>query len=587
MAIRNIIIILFIINLFLGLFAYVVSKKAKYLENTAYWTAGNFLIALAYLLMGLRSFVPDLLSIFLVNAAFVFAGLIRVFGFLKLFNKTIQKKQYYNIGILLSVFLILVAWFTFVRNDFYIRTVICNSVFSLMAIIAGAVVLLNKSKKEKFISVFTSAPFFLFAVITGAKIMEWIYVPASRELFDSSFLNYMRLIASMLMDITWTILFLMLTVQRSNDKQAKSEENLKEAQKIGNVGHWEYAVAENKLYLSEQSCRIFEILIDQCETTMEKLIQFFHPEDQLTFKEELSKTDKDPSPEITFRILMHDGKLKYITQRISTRYDEAGKPLSILGSIHDITRLKLAELTLIQQKAQLLELNASKDKFFSIISHDVKNPLNMILGFSELLLTNIDTIEKKELRLYAEKIYRGSKSTTALLLNLLDWARSQQNEIVLNQVKINLTSVILECVDLLQNQAREKGIKMENHVSNEITINADIDMVKSVFQNLITNAIKFTGSGGKITFHAEYEVGKVLISVSDNGIGMDEKTRKSMFKIGETILSKGTNGEHGTGLGLILCKEFIEKHDGTIRVESEEGLGSSFMFTLPIYQIND
>ncbi|MFC2152704.1 response regulator [Bacteroidota bacterium] len=231
-------------------------------------------------------------------------------------------------------------------------------------------------------------------------------------------------------------------------------------------------------------------------------------------------------------------------------------------------------------------LNATKDKFFSIIAHDLKSPFSALLGFSELLLENHATYDDEERETYIKFINDGSIKTYKLVENLLTWARSQSGRIEFTPEKINIETLINEIVSLLTETAGNKEIKLIANTQNNLFLHADKNMLDTVIRNLISNAIKFTPKGGDITITSKTITDKnnqqfAEISVKDSGVGISPEIQTKLFKITENVTTKGTEKEAGTGLGLILCKEFIEKHSGKIWVESEVDKGSKFIFTVP------
>lgn len=242
----------------------------------------------------------------------------------------------------------------------------------------------------------------------------------------------------------------------------------------------------------------------------------------------------------------------------------------------------LLEKTVAMKTAELNELNASKDKFFSIIAHDLKNPFNTIIGFSEMLRDEITTGELNKSGEYAGMIFDSATKTYRLLENLLEWANSQRGKISFNPVPLNLGEIFKEDLRILNEMAGRKNIELINHFTDDLTIIADKNMIKTILRNLISNAIKFTHINGKVELTTIIDNKQAEISVSDSGIGMTKETIAKLFRIDSNLSIRGTENEKGTGLGLILCKEFIEKHGGKIWVESETGKGSIFRFTLPM-----
>ncbi len=231
---------------------------------------------------------------------------------------------------------------------------------------------------------------------------------------------------------------------------------------------------------------------------------------------------------------------------------------------------------------ELNELNASKDKFFSIIAHDLKNPFNTIIGFSDMLIDEINSGNIVAMAKYAEMINTSAVQTMRLLENLLEWANSQRGKVVFNPVPIKLQALFKEEFRILNDMAIEKNIDLQWSISEALIIVADKNMIKTVLRNLISNAIKFTHKYGNVNVGTKIDNNNIIVSVADNGIGMTKETINKLFRIDADLSTRGTENEKGTGLGLFLCKEFVEKHGGKIWVESEEGKGSIFSFSIPL-----
>jgi two-component system sensor histidine kinase/response regulator len=255
--------------------------------------------------------------------------------------------------------------------------------------------------------------------------------------------------------------------------------------------------------------------------------------------------------------------------------------------IYIIIRFVHKNYTLERLKAEkseirLHQLNADKDRFISILGHDLKGPFNNIIGLSEMLDDEIDTLNKDEIKDIAKRIHNSAQITNILLEDILMWARTQQGIIPFNPQILSIKDICMDIIELLLPTAKAKNIAINYSAPDKINIFADIDMLKTVIRNLVSNAIKFTNNGGVINIHAEQNSENVTVSVIDNGIGIKPEDLKKLFDISEVLTTKGTAGETGTGLGLLLCKEFIVKHGGKIWVECEVGKGSEFKFTLPI-----
>jgi signal transduction histidine kinase len=244
-------------------------------------------------------------------------------------------------------------------------------------------------------------------------------------------------------------------------------------------------------------------------------------------------------------------------------------------------QLLRAEKALKESEKQLLQLNIDKDRFISILGLDLKSPFNNILGFSEILTDEINSLNKNEIEDIARNINKSAKITNNLLEDILMWARTQQGKIPFKPQILSFADICKNILEILNPGAQAKKITVYYSAADNINVYADIDMLKTIILNLVSNAIKFTNRGGRININADENSGNMIISVSDNGVGIAPDNLAKLFDISEIITTKGTAQETGTGLGLLLCKEFVEKHGGKIWVESEVGKGSDFKFTLP------
>lgn len=240
-----------------------------------------------------------------------------------------------------------------------------------------------------------------------------------------------------------------------------------------------------------------------------------------------------------------------------------------------------AEEALKESEKELLQLNADKDRFISILGHDLISPFNTLLGYSDLLLQEIRNLEPAEIESQLKHINSAAKNNYDLLVELLIWARTHSGKIPFNPQNVSFTNVCQDTLKALLPVADLKNIRINSSSADNIIVFADIDMLKTILRNLISNAIKFTNINGVINISAQEISGNMTISVSDNGVGMEPDRILGLFDISKVISTTGTAEEKGTGLGLLLCSEFVEKHKGIIWVESEKGKGSNFKFTLP------
>lgn len=244
-------------------------------------------------------------------------------------------------------------------------------------------------------------------------------------------------------------------------------------------------------------------------------------------------------------------------------------------------KLATTNLTINQQNRKLQELNATKDKLFSIISHDLKGPLNSLTAFSSMLIKHTDSLSKEEIQMLATDFDKSLKNLLSLLENLLEWSRSQTGNLEMRPEPLHIKTLVQANVELLQQMADNKRIHIQTEVPGTLWAYAGKNQMNTVLRNLMSNAVKFTRPGGKVNILAREHEGALEIAVNDTGIGISEEIQQKLFRIEHKHSSPGTANEKGTGLGLMLCKEFIEQSGGSLQLKSQEGMGSSFLFTVP------
>lgn len=239
------------------------------------------------------------------------------------------------------------------------------------------------------------------------------------------------------------------------------------------------------------------------------------------------------------------------------------------------------EKQLKEKEAELKEINATKEKLFSIIAHDLKSPLGSVIGYADLLLKNLQKYDLIKTEEFVSNIHATAENTYNLLENLLSWVNNQKGMVNFEPVQVMLNPIIKEITKVLGTTAKLKKITLKSNVDSGVEVFADKNMLKAILLNLVTNAIKFTNAGGVVTLDSNVKSNDVEIVVSDTGIGIDDATLKNLFKLHKGRSNPGTKGEKGSGLGLLISKDFIENHNGSIYAESKLGVGSRFRFILP------
>lgn len=255
-------------------------------------------------------------------------------------------------------------------------------------------------------------------------------------------------------------------------------------------------------------------------------------------------------------------------------------------ALQEIQKRKEAEEELKEYSQKLEETNATKDKFFSIIAHDLKNPLSGFLGLTQMLTKDISNFSLGQLQKLSTQLDKSANSLFKLLENLLEWARIQNGNFTYNPDICILPYLINQNIEIVKSNAAKKYISVKSYIPEDLSIIADVSMLNTVFRNLISNAVKFTRLYGRVEIGVHnQDDNEITFFIKDNGIGMDEDLINNLFRIDKKVSRLGTEGESSTGLGLLLCKEFIDIHKGRIEVESKVNSGSTFLVTLPIIKL--
>lgn len=500
-----------------------------------------------------------------------------------------------------------------------------------------------------------------------------------------------------------------ITERKNAEKALKlSEERLKQAEKSGRLGHFEMDVKTGQAMWSDELYRIFGYGVNEIQPDFDNFRILIHPDDREKVHNLFyDSTNEHNDYDLEFRIIFKDGSTRYVHSKGQLRYDENDEPVSMFGTLQDVTEQSLAKKALreseekyrklitgmndgvvlldhesrivssnpaaekilgynheellgtkstsdkwatihedgspfpaethpatitlktgkpmhnvimgikkssgnvswisinsepffladaqkifamvtftditdlINTEQQLRELNATKDRFFSIIAHDLLNPFNAILGFSKLLCQHVDKRRVEKIQEYSNMIYQSSQQGYALLNNLLEWSRSQSGRIDFKPTSLNIGMLVSEVFELLHFVANKKNISLEYHSEEEVHIEADPNMLLTILRNLVSNAVKYSYKDGKVKVAVSRKGSGYEFIVSDDGVGMKKETLDNLFRIDTHISSRGTENEKGTGLGLIICHDFVQRHGGKIWAESKPCKGCRIAFTIP------
>lgn len=364
--------------------------------------------------------------------------------------------------------------------------------------------------------------------------------------------------------------------KKIEEELRKNKALLFENEKIIKVGGWEYTVETKKMYWTDGLYEIHEMKKNDRIDHIAESLKCYLPEDREKIMQEFQNcVNKGIAYDSKYKFITHKNNQRWIRTRTSPVY-ENGKIVKVIGSVADITEIKETE-------TKLKELNATKDKLFSIIAHDLRSPFNSILGFTELAINNVKSKEYENLEKHLGFVEKSARRSYNLLNNLLQWSRLQTGSIHYNPVKLELNSLLSDVTHLLEANIKEKRLNIDYNMPESFELVADRQMLETIIRNLVSNAIKYSHTDGRIKISALREEKNNKIQIKDYGIGINKKNAQKIFHTNGELIQKGTNGENGTGLGLVLCKDFIDKHCGEIWVESERNKGASFTFTIPIF----
>jgi len=338
-------------------------------------------------------------------------------------------------------------------------------------------------------------------------------------------------------------------------------------------------------YVSEGYLKMFGFDKQEIENiSLQDIFSFIHADDKIYIKETIENAHKNQIKEFryNYRVKNKNGAYIWVEDSINAEFDNFGNHFRSVIHSRNITEQKQAEFKIQLQNEELKKLNADKDRFLTILGHDLKSPFNSILGFLDLLTQNIRKYDIDKIEKQINIVNSSAKNTFKLLEDILLWVRANSGKIPFEPQKLNFGTICNEVVENLKLTANTKNITINHFATDEINIFADINMLNTVLRNLVSNSIKFTNKSGRIDIYAEKNHKIVTITISDNGIGIELDTLNKLFDISQKTTTDGTEKEKGTGLGLLLCKEFVEKHSGKIWVESILGKGSDFKFTMPL-----
>ncbi|XDD44781.1 ATP-binding protein (plasmid) [Leptospira sp. WS60.C2] len=558
----------------------------KKLRMVKAWSLATLLQGLGWIVMGaLRGQIPDWISISFGNT-FIFLSIVSYHAIIvNLFGK----KPNWKVSVFFAVvFFVTIALYQFSTFPQQYRISIL-SIFPSVYFLLTAKTIFVENRKQQLTGNFLFY-FFLFSglfLLGRSLVYAFTEVSVTQIAFGKGPIQDVTYLFFYIISVLMTFGFLLLCIDIFIKGQIQDEEKYKSLAENSTdiIWVWNFDL-EKFTYVSPSITQVTGYTIQ--EASEKHISNTFTQDSYLQFKEMLLPRMKE------FRYssmkIPYSYELEQVRKNGSTIWIEANtvfqknqnSEIELLGVSRDIDGRKKSEAEMNRYFKELQLLNQTKDKFFSIISHDLKGPIGGMNTFIGMLMEDMETRSPKRMRNDLNILYQSSGEVYALLENLLTWARSQTNEISFLPENVSVKSLVDTVISYFTFMTENKGIRIQNLVEKDTVVFADENMLETILRNLVSNAIKYSHVGGQVIVTANSIDGNVSIQVEDFGTGISDEIRSTFFQIDAKQKSMpGTLGERGTTLGLILCKEFIEKNHGKIFVESEVGKGSKFYFTLP------
>jgi PAS domain S-box-containing protein len=406
---------------------------------------------------------------------------------------------------------------------------------------------------------------------------------------DRNINHFMILVAIYSISLSSLFVFIIYDIRKRKILLHEISQSRKELETIINTAPamiWVKNVDKKYTLLNKSYAETFSIDTklsrEEIASCANKIISVHPNRPQIDKEDSAIIENRAPLINIERKVTLENGKSIYLNVNRAPMFDENNNLVGIVGVMDDITTRVESEKALLDTKKTLEESNKQKDKLFSIIAHDLRSPFNGMLGFIEILSEEYPDLSEEEKISFIKNIQTSLKDLLALIDNLLTWARSNLNREDYNPRDISMSEIINPVMRSYSIVAANKKINIHSSVEENLVLFADPDMLETVIRNLVSNAIKFTRPGGKISINGYQKDQLIIVEVADEGVGMSQEVANNLFKLDANVTSRGTNNEKGTGLGLIICKNFVEKHGGTIFVKSELNKGTVVSFNLPL-----
>ncbi|MEI7501265.1 MAG: PAS domain-containing sensor histidine kinase [Bacteroidota bacterium] len=539
------------------------------------WSAAEAIGFGAMLLRNIPSILP---MIIIIQNSMFFAGTIFLYiGVIRFFNRKVNLKLVFGAAL---AFLFVFLYFLFLDDNIQVRSAIISAALAAISIITTYSLFYHKTRHIKASANFLAVIFVIHSAIFMSRCIMIIAGTRVDNIFTPTLFNFLPYFDALIVSLLWTFGFIIMLNQRLNAEMSEAKDDLRVIFNTSPDAALITRLDDGKIVeVNEGYTAISGYTREEMSgKSIPEINLWKNIADRQRVVEILKEQGYSENYEAVF--VRKDGV--EITGLMSAKIINLQGVPHIISITRDITARKQAEKELELKNELLIKLNAEKDKFFSIIAHDLRSPFNAFLGFTQIMAEDLHKLKLDEIQKIAMTMKISATNLYRLLENLLDWSRIQRNMTGFDPEQFLLMPKISESLQSILEPANKKEINIDYDIPEDLEVFADEYMLGSIIRNLTSNAVKFTDKGGKINIKAKPVSGNsVEISISDTGIGMNKKMIDNLFKLDEQTNRKGTQGEPSTGLGLIICKDFVEKHGGKFWLESEVAKGSIFYFTIP------
>ncbi|MDO9510414.1 MAG: ATP-binding protein [Bacteroidales bacterium] len=550
----------------------------KHIKGPGWWLLWSAFESLGFILIILRAIPSLTFTMIIFQNIVILLGTIFIYiGLIKFFNR---KVNFRFLGVFFFSFLMLHIYFIFIHDDISIRSVNLAIYLSIISFTTAFYLQKYKTKSTIFTANFNIIIFIVHGCVFAYRAVLIITGTSVTEVFTPSLFNFIPYFDALIVSLLWTFGFIMMVNQRLNSEISEAKTHF---ELIFNTSPDASIITqiENGLFIDCNESFIKLLGYSKADINGKSTLNiniWGNPDDRNEMLRRINEYGFCENFECAFR-RKND---RLFVGLLSAKIIILQETPHLISVIRDISERKQIEEEIKLKNEELNKVNAEKDKFFSIIAHDLRSPFSGFLGLTELLAEDVQNMTMDRTKLIAQKMHESAVNIFRLLENLLEWSRMEHGLIHFNPENIQLYSLANESLTMIVDRAKSKEIEITNIIPEDLNVLADSNIIQSVIRNLVSNAVKFTPFGGKIILSSKIMTNKTLkISVSDTGIGMSLSMLENLFHLGVQTNRIGTDGEPSTGLGLLICKGFIERHGGKIWAESEEGKGSDFHFTIP------